>query len=53
MQYSIRTSWKKNFFEVSIFKQGDVVKLMLRKWYKIGFRMFLKVLWRKNFENWS
>ena len=28
---------KKNFFEVGVFKQGDVVKLML-----IGFRMFLK-----------
>ena len=27
---------------MGVFKQSDVVKLMLRKWYKNGCRMFLK-----------
>ena len=33
----------KNFFEVGVFKQGDVLKQMFRKGHKIGFRMYLNL----------
>ena len=32
---------KKIFFEVGVFKQGDVLKQMFQKGYKISFRMYL------------
>ena len=32
---------KKNFFEVGVFKQGNMVKQMFQKGYKISFRMYL------------
>jgi len=34
---------KKNFFEVGVFKQGDVLKQMFPKGYKISFRMYLNL----------
>ena len=35
---------KKNFFfEVGVFKQGDVLKQMFQKGYKISFRMYLNL----------
>ena len=36
---------KKIFFKVSVFKQGDVLKKMFQKGYKISFRMYLN-LWK-------
>ena len=36
--------WKKKFFfEVGVFKQGDVLKQMFQKGYKISFRMYLNL----------
>jgi len=36
--------WKKKFFfEVGVFEQGDVVKKMFQKGYKISFRMCLNL----------
>jgi len=36
---------KKNFlFEVGVFKQGDMLKQMFQKAYKISFRMYLNLL---------
>ena len=34
---------KKFFFEVGVFKQGDVLKQMFQKGYKISFRMYLNL----------
>ena len=34
---------EKNFFEVGVFKQGDVLKQMFQKGYKISFRMYLNL----------
>jgi len=34
---------KKIFFEVGVFKQGDVLKQMVQKGYKISFRMYLNL----------
>ena len=34
---------KKIFFEVGVFKQGDVLKQMFQKGYKISFRMYLNL----------
>ena len=34
---------KKNFFEVGVFKQGDVLKQMFQEGYKISFRMYLNL----------
>ena len=34
---------KKNFFEVGAFKQGDELKQMFQKGYKISFRMYLNL----------
>ena len=34
---------KKNFFEVGVFIQGDVLKQMFQKGYKISFRMYLNL----------
>ena len=31
------------FFEVGVFKQGDVLKQMFQKGYKISFRMYLNL----------
>ena len=36
-------SEKKIFFEVDVFKQGDVLKQMFQKGYKISFRMYLNL----------
>jgi len=33
----------KIFFEVGVFKRGDVVKQMFQKGYKISFRMYLNL----------
>ena len=40
---------KKIFFEVGVFKQGDVLKQMFQKGYKISFRMYLN-LCNANFQ---
>ena len=34
---------KKIFFEVGVFKQGDVLKQMFQKGYKISLRMYLNL----------
>ena len=34
---------KKIFFEVGVFKQGDVLKQIFQKGYKISFRMYLNL----------
>ena len=34
---------KKIFFEVGVFKQGDVLKQMFQKGYKISFTMYLNL----------
>jgi len=45
---------KKFFFEVGVFKQGDVLKQMCQKGYKISFRMYLNLcnakFWRVDVE---
>ena len=35
--------WSKVKFEVGVFKQGDVLKQMFQKGYKISFRMYLNL----------
>ena len=34
---------EQGFFEVGVMKQGDVVKQMFQKGYKISFRMYLNL----------
>ena len=41
---------KKIFFEVGVFKQGDVLKQMFQKGYKISFRMYLNLCNTQNFQ---
>ena len=40
---------KKSFFEVGIFKQGDVVEQIFQKRYKISFRMYQELMWEIEF----
>ena len=40
--FPMEQSEKKNFLKVGVFKQGDVLKQMFQKGYKISFRIYFQ-----------